>query len=76
MCASVFVPQGPAEFVPQGLEDSARGFNPGNTSTQQPALKGRKIFVIDGSFWSTPTHLMRRSWRPFRAGAFYIGTPG
>src|SRR5260221_11932224 len=29
--------------VPRGLKASARGFNPGNTSTQRPALKGRKI---------------------------------
>jgi hypothetical protein len=25
-------------FVPKGLEDSARGFNPGNRSRQPPAL--------------------------------------
>jgi len=33
--------------VPKGLQDSARGFNPGNTSKKCPALKGRKIGVID-----------------------------
>ena len=45
--------------VPKGLQDSARGFNPGNTSKKCPALpvavvpgmwdeggKGRKIGVI------------------------------
>jgi len=37
-------------FVPKGLQDSARGFNPGNTSKKCPALKGRQIVVIDGSF--------------------------
>jgi hypothetical protein len=37
-------------FVPKGLQDSARGFNPGNTSPKCPALKGRQIVVIDGSF--------------------------
>ena len=37
-------------FVPKGLQDSARGFNPGNTFKKCPALERRQIVVIDGSF--------------------------
>jgi|SRR5258707_10334004 len=41
--AVYLVPSGLCRIsVPKGLKDSARGFNPGNTSTQRPALKGRK----------------------------------
>jgi len=29
------------DFVLKGLQDSARGFNPGNTFKKCPALKGR-----------------------------------
>ncbi len=32
--------------VPKGLQDSARGFNPGNTSKKCPALTRRFVLVL------------------------------
>jgi hypothetical protein len=61
-------------FVPKGLQDSARGFNPGNMSTQRHALKGRKIFMIGGPFGqSTPDAPVLP---PLQGGAFYESAPG
>jgi hypothetical protein len=62
--------------VPKGLQDSARGFNPGNMRTQRPALKGRKVFVVGGPL-GQPLHTRRTSsTAPQGGGVLLIGTWG
>jgi hypothetical protein len=33
-------------IAPEGLQDLAQGFNPGNRPTRRRALKGRQVIVI------------------------------
>jgi hypothetical protein len=55
------------DFVPKGLKDSARGFNPGLPITKRPALKGRQIVVVRLRLRSG-ARALKRFCRPFRAG--------
>jgi hypothetical protein len=63
-------------IVPKGLQDLARGFNPGKTSHDEPALKGWKIFVIGAPLVPFCTCLRRRSAAPSGRVRFFESAPG
>jgi hypothetical protein len=54
--SQAFVPEGQGDrsqarsaFAPKGLQDSAQGFNPGNSQNKRFALKGREMRPPDES---------------------------
>ena len=65
--------QGSSEFVPKGLEDSARGFNPGLPTQQGPALKGRQMLLpVFASMNETGIAFLP----PLQGGAVLLSVPG
>jgi hypothetical protein len=59
-----------SDFVPKGLQDSARGFNPWKPVNLAPRPEGAEAIYKRRSVWSTSLHLRQRFCRPFRAGGF------
>ncbi len=51
--------RGPA---PQGLQDSAQGFNPGNPNNRRFALKGREMRVPDEARTCCRAKVRVRNW--------------
>ena len=59
-----------SDFVPKGLQDPARCFNPWKQVITTTRPEGAEDICERRSVWSTSVHLRHRFCRPFRAGVF------
>ena len=60
-----------SDFVPKGLQDSARGFNPWKHVHAKPRPEGADDIRDRRFVWSTSAHLRHRFYHPLRGGPFF-----
>ena len=60
-----------SDFVPKGLQDSARGFNPWKHVHAKTRPEGAEDIRDRRFVWSTSAHLRHRFYRPLRGGPFF-----
>jgi adenosylcobinamide-phosphate synthase len=65
-----------SDFVPKGLQDSARGFNPWEHAHRATRPEGAEDILSRRLVWSISIPLRHRFYRPFRAVHFLVDNQG